>query len=52
MSFIKQVVYAIIRFQLRPYMRKSTGSRPIPEVKHAMARSVVRWETTREYRVQ
>jgi hypothetical protein len=32
-------------------MYESTRSRPIPEVKHAMARLVLRWETTREYLV-
>jgi len=32
-------------------MRENTRSRPIPEVKHAMARSVLWWETTREYLV-
>ena len=37
--------------QLRPYTLESTRSRPIPEVKQAMARSVLRWETTWEYRV-
>ena len=36
---------------LRPYNRESTASRLICEVKHVLARIVVRWGTTREVRV-
>ncbi len=36
---------------LRPYSRESTASRLICEVKHVLARIVVRWGTTREVRV-
>ena len=35
--------------QLRPYTRENTGTRPISEVKHELAQSVLWWGTTREY---
>jgi hypothetical protein len=40
-----------IIFKLRPYMHDNTGTRPISEVKHALASSVLWWGTTREYGV-
>ena len=42
-------LYYNLIFQLRPYTQESTGSRPISEVKLVMAKSVLRWVTTREY---
>lgn len=36
-------------FHLGPYHTEHTASRPICEVKHCRAESVVRWGTTREY---
>jgi hypothetical protein len=38
-----------VRMQLRPYTPENTGSRPISEVKQALAQSVLWWGTTREY---
>jgi hypothetical protein len=40
-----------LSFELRPYKRKITGSRPISAVKPVMALSVLWWGTTWEYRV-
>jgi hypothetical protein len=38
-------------YHLRPYNDENTASRLICEVKHRLARIVVRWGTTREVRV-
>ena len=38
-------------FNLRPYNGENTGSRPISAVKPHLARSVLWWGTTWEYRV-
>lgn len=47
--FNRYIGYLRTDVHLGPYHTEITASRPICEVKHCRAESVVRWGTTREY---